>query len=225
MGKSLTPEALEHMGKKELRRMEKELEASKAQLKDLDQKVQVLKDGRRVVMLPPVPADVELLPLKGKELKCVEYLVGMESRIAESGDALRERLRMVPNGWRDFRLIFATLDRLLRNLYSTIPNKGLLYLQKLTKHGEILIRFSPAARSKEWLLIKDDDLAVIVNLAMASECAICLKQGREAKKCELRKALENIAPPHEGHPVDGCGYQEVVAGTELGQYLRRVRDV
>ena len=167
----------------------------------------------------------ELLPLKGKELKCVEYLVGMESRIVESGDALRERLRMVPNGWRDYRLIFSTLDRLLLKLYDTIPQKGRLYLQKLSKHGEILIRFSPAARSQEWLLIKDDDLAVIVNLAMAAECAICLKQGREAKKCELRKALENIAPPHDGHPAGGCGYQNVAAGAELGHYLRRVRDV
>lgn len=167
----------------------------------------------------------ELPPLKGKELKCVEYLVGMESRIVESGDALRERLRMVPNGWRDYRLIFSTLDRLLLKLYDTIPQKGRLYLQKLSKHGEILIRFSPAARSQEWLLIRDDDLAVIANLAMASECAICLKQGREAKKCELRKALENIAPPHDGHPAGGCGYQNVVAGEKLGHYLRRVRDV
>ena len=65
----------------------------------------------------------ELLPLKGKELKCVEYLVGMESRIAESGDALRDRLRLIPNGWRNFRLIFATLDRLLTDLYDTLPLK------------------------------------------------------------------------------------------------------
>lgn len=213
MGKQLTPEAMKSLSNNELKRMQAELEAAQAA------------KGRRVVMLPPVPAGVELQPLKGKELKCVEYLVGMESRIAESGDALRERLRMVPNGWRDYRLIFATLDRLLLRLYDTIPTKGLQYLQKLTKHGEILIRFSPAARSQEWLLIKDDDLAVIANLAMASECAICLKQGREAKKCELRKALENIAPPHDGHPAGGCGYQNVVAGEKLGHYLRRVRDV
>lgn len=98
MGKSLTPEALAHMSKKELRRLEAELEASKAQMKDLEQQASALKDGRRVVILPPAPAGAELPPLKGKELKCVEYLVGMESRIVESGDALRERLRMVPNG-------------------------------------------------------------------------------------------------------------------------------
>ena len=73
----------------------------------------------------------ELLPLKGKELKCVEYLVGMESRIAESGDALRDRLRLIPNGWRNFRLIFATLDRLLTDLYDTLPLKSRQYLRNI----------------------------------------------------------------------------------------------
>lgn len=182
-------------------------------------------DRGRVVLLPPVDDPAKLLPLKGKELKCVEYLVGMDSRMAESGDALRERLKLVPNGWRDFRLVFTTLDRLLKNLYNTIPDKGTAYLSKIVQHGEIIIRFTPAARSPEWSVVRDDDLAAIINLAMTAECAICLKQGREAKKCELRKALENIAPPLEGHPADGCGYQNVVAGAELGHYLRRVRDV
>ena len=166
----------------------------------------------------------ELLPLKGKELKCVEYLVGMESRIAESGDALRDRLRLIPNGWRNFRLIFATLDRLLTALYETMPLKSRLYMGKITRDGEILIRFKPASRAPEWTVIRDDDLAVITNLAMASECAICLKQGREAKKCELRRALESFAPPHDGHPAGGCGYQNVVAGAELGHYLNRLAD-
>ena len=84
MGKRLPLEAMEGMSKNELKRMQAELEALQAA------------EGRRVVILPPAPEAVELPPLKGKELKCVEYLVGMESRIVESGDALRERLRMVP---------------------------------------------------------------------------------------------------------------------------------
>ena len=35
--------------------------------------------------------DVDMMPLSGKELKCVEYLVAMESRVLEVGDAMRER--------------------------------------------------------------------------------------------------------------------------------------
>lgn len=161
----------------------------------------------------------ELMPLAGKELKCVEYMVAMESRVMEVGDALRDRLRLIPHGWRQFRLLVSVLDRLMAAIYETIPNKGRMYLQNIVEHGEVLIRFVPVSRNPEWKLVKDEDLAVLVNLAMAGECAICMKQGREAKKCKLRRALEDIAPPGEGNPAGGCGYMNVVLGCEIGHYI------
>lgn len=164
--------------------------------------------------------DVDMMPLSGKELKCVEYLVAMESRVLEVGDAMRERLKKIPNGWRQFRLLVSTLDRLMPEVYDTVPNKTRMYLKNIMENGEVLIRFIPVSRNPEWKLVKDEDLAVLINLAMAGECAICMKQGREAKKCKLRGALENIAPPNNGHPAGGCGYMNVVLGCEIGQYVR-----
>lgn len=164
-------------------------------------------------------SDAGRIPLTGKELKCVEYLVAMESRVMEVEDALRERLRQVPNGWRQFRLLVTTLNGLLDDLYRTVPQKGLMYLQNIMAQGEVLIRFVPASRSPEWKLVKDEDLAVLINLAMGSECAICMRQGREARKCRLRRALEDIAPPGNGHPAGGCGYVNVVLGSEPGHYV------
>jgi hypothetical protein len=164
--------------------------------------------------------DVDMMPLSGKELKCVEYLVAMESRVLEVGDAMRERLKKIPNGWRQFRLLVSTLDRLMPEVYDTVPNKTRMYLKNIMENGEVLIRFIPVSRNPEWKLVKDEDLAVLINLAMAGECAICMKQGREAKKCKLRGALENIAPPREGHPAGGCGYMNVVLGCDIGHYVR-----
>lgn len=164
--------------------------------------------------------DVDMMPLSGKELKCVEYLVAMESRVLEVGDAMRERLKKIPNGWRQFRLLVSTLDRLMPEVYDTVPNKTRMYLKNIMENGEVLIRFIPVSRNPEWKLVKDEDLAVLINLAMAGECAICMKQGREAKKCKLRGALENIAPPREGHPAGGCGYMNMVLGCDIGHYVR-----
>ena len=164
--------------------------------------------------------DVDMMPLSGKELKCVEYLVAMESRVLEVGDAMRERLKKIPNGWRQFRLLVSTLDRLMPEVYDTVPNKTRMYLKNIMENGEVLIRFIPVSRNPEWKLVKDEDLAVLINLAMAGECAICMKQGREAKKCKLRGALENITPPLEGHPTGGCGYMNVVLGCDIGHYVR-----
>ena len=189
-------------------------------MKYTHQQIMAAKAQKRLGAIEGKASDADRLPLTGKELKCVEYLVGMESRIAESGDTMRERLRRIPNGWRNFRLIFSTLDRLLTDLYDTVPYKGRLYLRKLMEHGEIIIREQPTVRTSEWNMIKDEDLATLVNTAMASECAICLRAGKEAKKCKLRRALEDFAPPSNGHPAGGCGYTNVVLGAELGNYVK-----
>ena len=159
--------------------------------------------------------------LTGRELKCVEYLVAMESRVWECGEALRERLRLVPNGWRQFRLLCTVLDGLLEDIYPTVPLKGRLYLQNIMKHGEVLIRYVPTSRPPEWKMVKDEDLAVIINTAMAAECAICLKSGSEIRKCALRRAMEDIAPPANGHPAGRCGYTDVTLSNEYGDYMRR----
>ena len=187
-------------------------------------KTMIAKCANKQMPTPIRAGEDDKLPLAGKELKCVEYLVAMESRVMEVGEALRDRLRLVPNGWRQFRLLTSTLDRLMTDLYDTIPYKGQLYLRNILDHGEVLIRFVPASRNPEWKLVKDEDLAVLVNMAMASECAMCLRQGREAKKCKLRRALEDIAPPNEGHPAGGCGYMNVVLGCEIGHYIREGGD-
>ena len=189
-------------------------------MKHTHQQIMQAKARQRQGAIEGKASDADRLPLTGKELKCVEYLVGMESRINESGDALRERCKRIPNGWRDYRLIASTLDRLLTNLYTTVPYKGRLYLKKLIDNGEILIRERPLVRTPEWRMIKDEDLATLVNTAMASECAICLREGKEAKKCKLRRALEDFAPPSNGHPAGGCGYMNVVLGAELGNYMK-----
>lgn len=160
-------------------------------------------------------------PLSGAELKIVEFMIAVNDRLLAGGDALRERLKAIPNGWRDYRLMATTMDRMLSEIYPTVPMKGRLYLQKIIDHGEALIRYVPASRTAEWKVIRDDDLAVLINLAMSSECAICLKDGSELRKCELKHVLENMAPPMKGHPPGGCGYRNVVLGAELGKYMGR----
>ena len=60
-------------------------------------------------------------PLNGNELRVLEYLAAMDSKIIESGETMRERLKDIPNGWRQWRLMAATLSNLLVALYGKIP--------------------------------------------------------------------------------------------------------
>ena len=133
-------------------------------------------------------------PMNGREMRVIEYLAAMDSKIVESGDAMRDRLRDIPNGWRQWRLMASTLSRLLVQLYDLMPIKNLRHIQNVCAHGEVLIRMQPASRVPEYTLVNEDDLRILVNTSMAAECAICFKEGKEIDRCPLRRAMLSIAP-------------------------------
>lgn len=147
-------------------------------------------------------------PLMGDEMRVLEYLAAMDSKIIESGEAMRERLREIPNGWRQWRLMASTLNRLLVQLYGIIPIKNLRHIQNICAHGEVLIRMRPATRVPEYTLINEDDIREVANVAMSAECTICMKQSKEIDRCRLRQAMLNIAQPYVEPPFS-CGYQIV----------------
>ena len=47
----------------------------------------------------------EIHPANGHELHIIEYLMALDAQLNGHQDALRERLKLVPNGWRQWRLI------------------------------------------------------------------------------------------------------------------------
>lgn len=157
-------------------------------------------------------------PMNGREMRVIEYLAAMDSKIVESGDAMRDRLRDIPNGWRQWRLMASTLSRLLIQLYDSMTVKNLRHIQNICAHGEVLIRMVPVSRVPENVLVSEDDLRMLVNAAMSAECAICLKQGKEIDRCPLRNALLSIAPPYEDPPTS-CGYRDVAIMSERGKYM------
>ena len=151
-------------------------------------------------------------------MRVIEYLAAMDSKIVESGDAMRNRLRDIPNGWRQWRLMASTLSRLLAQLYDLMPIKNLHHIQNIRAHGEVLIRMQPASRVPQYTLVNEDDLRILVNTSMAAECAICLKDGKEIDRCPLRRAMLSIAPPYDDPPT-GCGYRDVALASEYGKYM------
>ena len=165
----------------------------------------------------PTPLPI-MKPMNGRELKVIEWLLVLDSRFAEAGDALRGRLRHVPGGWRDWRLMETLCRKLLAEIYCTLPNKTMTYIERMRSFGEALVRFSPASRSPEWLLVRDVDMKAIINTAIAAECAVCMKEGKAIDRCPLRRAMIDLAPPHE-EPETGCGYREAAMASEYGHYL------
>ena len=156
--------------------------------------------------------------LNGRESSSIEYLAALDSQLAIAETTLQERLKTVPDAWRQFRITRSAMEKVLNALYSTVPNKMLIHMQKLALSGECIIRPRPVVKIKGLQTVPEDELKDIINIVISGKCAFCLDDARTAKKCKLRKALMMIAPPGEIGNAD-CPYSVVATSNELGEYI------
>lgn len=73
-------------------------------------------------------------------------------------------------------------------------------------------------RTDDVQIVPTPELKLLINKVIENECAMCVKDSREQRRCKLRRALMLIAPPNEVKK-DGCNYLDVVAGNDLGDYI------
>lgn len=163
----------------------------------------------------------EVTPVNARELHKIEFLAGLDAQLAQGGgDILRERLKQVPNGWRNYRLAVTLIEKVLDGIYDTVPEKTLRHMRHLRDYGQIVIRPRPMIKMPDDVqIVAAEDLRLITNRIIEAECAICIKDAAGQKGCKLRKCLMNIAPTAEVYKDGRCTYRDVVAGNELGKYI------
>lgn len=157
--------------------------------------------------------------VNSKELHAIEFIAALDNRLQVSEPDLEQRLRGIPDGWRQFRIAKAAVEKVLDGIYRTIPKKTLTHMDRILTFGEVVIRPKPATRSAEVQIVDEEALRHLINVAIAAECAICLRHGAECRACKLRKALMLIAPPAEIPADASCAYQTVAQHNELEHYI------
>ncbi len=146
--------------------------------------------------------------MNAKELHGVEFLAALSGQMDKHCMILKPRLQAIPNGWRQYRLIESTLHKLLGDVYQTMTVKSLQRMKNMMQYGEVKISIAPIERhALGYVTVHEKDLALVVTKAMQGECAMCIKDGDDVKKCPLRKALWEMLPPDE-IPRFGCPYRE-----------------
>ena len=162
----------------------------------------------------------KIMEANAREVHNIEFLAGLDAQLIQGQEILKERLALVPNGWRNFRLAVTTTQKVLDGIYETLPIKTLRHMDRLCSCGEVIIRPKPAIKMPDdTQIVLSDDLKLLINKAMSAECAMCLKAPPEQKKCSLRKALQNIAPTEEVYRNGLCSYIDVAAAHNLGEYI------
>ena len=155
-----------------------------------------------------------------REIHNIEFLAGLDAQLIQGQEILRDRLALVPNGWRNFRLAVTTTEKVLDGIYETLPMRTLRHMDRLCKCGEVVIRPKPMIKlPDDAQIVLSEDLRMLINMVVAAECAVCLKSPPEQKGCKLRKALQNIAPTAEVYHNGLCSYVDVAAAHKLGEYI------
>lgn len=160
------------------------------------------------------------IPANAREIHSIEFIAGLDAQLKQGQEILKERLQRIPGAWRNFRLAMSCIEKVVDGIYATLPPRTLRHMDKLAACGEIIIRPKPMIKMpNDVQIVLNDDLKLLINTSIASECAVCLKDAKEQKKCALRKALENIAPTAALHEDGLCTYVDVVTGNKLGEYI------
>lgn len=175
-----------------------------------------------IVRRPREPADPSVPPaMPGRaEHQFLTDTMILRNSLAHYGEAVRDRLRTYGYrwGWRDVRLMMSLLNRIQDRLLATMPAKRQAYYDRLATAG--IYRVEMAGPSdKRYVWADAEDLAALTEAAMMTECAMCVREGRELRECRLRGALLALAPPKEAEP-DGpfatCGYRSVASSLIAG---------
>lgn len=101
------------------------------------------------------------------------------------------RLRAIPGGWRDAKMINAVLLKLLRHIRQTIPPEKRAGVDLTMQHMKYKLKLDPtAAQEKDAMIISQLSLDALVLSAHENKCRICGED--TCAGCPLCKALDNV---------------------------------
>ena len=165
-------------------------------------------------------APIAVSEASSREVHIIEYIAGLDCQLTNGDKVLESRLRSIPDAWRQYRIARSAVDKVIRGLYRTLPDKTLKHMVDLVQRGEIIIRPKPVVKTLDDVqIVQTADLKLLINTAIASECAVCLKEPKYQKKCALRKALMCICPPTQLRKDGLCSYVDVARNCDLGEYI------
>ena len=127
-----------------------------------------------------------------------------------------QRVRMVPNGWRDLKMLRAVLDKLLNKIMDTMPAEQVRAYAHSLHDASFTVGVKCRAVDNETL--RQQEHAMYLSLyalnalgdAAREHCMMCNLDPHGQAKCPLRKAfdeLPNNAPDLES---GGCPYYTVI---------------
>ena len=144
---------------------------------------------------PEIPESRKTKPNR-RENEFMLNMMVLRNTLHQNAPACRERARLAGKWiWRDIRLLTVLVERVQDALLRTMPASRDEYYCAYARHGHYELHIDGPIRTARHVLVTDKHLAAICEAAMKSECILCMREGSEINRCELREALLEAAPP------------------------------
>ena len=138
----------------------------------------------------------ERYALSYREYFALRQLFGISHIWDKSGHEIEKRLKKIPNGWRDAKLIMSLADKLLDRILATIPEAKLrqirLELQNTFLEVTVKNTITGKPEGSVYSYVETKTLERVTDKAMEINCAFCQKKGKEVRDCQLRKDIERL---------------------------------
>ena len=74
-----------------------------------------------------------------REYYATRELFGIVSTFNKYAGLLEHRVREIPGGWRDLRMLMTVSEKLLKSILRTVPKKKLAAIQKELRNTEVIV--------------------------------------------------------------------------------------
>ena len=165
-------------------------------------------------------------PLSGREWAAYRCLIVAVNELDVCANELRGRLKLIPGGWRDLRMLSTVSYKLFNALAETIPQKKLLAIQEEIHNSQIqLVVRSPLHTMPPSVVYIDEKAFIaVMDRLINTECWCCEKTGKDVKRCEIKKLIMDVlhydTDPSQA-PADGrcelAGHTSILIDEEGGK--------
>lgn len=129
--------------------------------------------------------------LRQEETDGIVFMLCSVTRLRAIQKAMEDRLRSIPNGWRDIRMVETVMDKLVGKLLETVPTDKLITMRRLLPDTRVHIAyFRQVGKGKDEVTgIHEKDLNL---LTLAAHDAICKLCDGNCDRCDLGKVFDRF---------------------------------
>ena len=144
---------------------------------------------------PPEFERVEEMRLRGDDLTRMLGLYAADAELATAvkDENVKRRMRLLPNGWRDLRMIQARLAKLTDAIQWTVPKEKRVGFARTAQRCRYIVMQGPLAvkpKPNEEEIITTKELDELVSSAWEGRCRMCVDGNCD--RCDLGRVLDGL---------------------------------